>query len=240
MSNTPPPPEAHPPPLRQSLIRRGFSSLRELGLRRSFETVLSHCEDLLFDFSNLTETYARVHQSELRVDSPNQAEAAPYFPTRGRAFRKALEHFAIPAEGGFVDLGSGKGKLLILAAQYGFRRVLGVEFAAELNQIAIRNLDAVRTRLNGAMVQSLCIDAAEYQFQPDEQMFFMFAPFHENVMRRVMSNLQRSIDEHPREIRLLYTLPRLIHIVTQDLHVQEQGRYQYGGHEFVLLGNGPR
>ena len=103
-----------------TLVRRGMESVRELGVRRTLETLLNHLEDRLFDLVNLTDTYTKVQQADLKVDSVNQAEAAPYFPTRGRAYREALAHFALPTDGGFVDLGSGKGKILILSARYGF------------------------------------------------------------------------------------------------------------------------
>src|SRR5262249_39527165 len=43
----------------------------------------------------------------------------------------------------FVDLGSGKGRILCLAAAYPFRRVIGVEFSRELHAIAKTNLAAL-------------------------------------------------------------------------------------------------
>jgi SAM-dependent methyltransferase len=220
-----------------TIFRRGFESVRDLGLRRTFETVMNHVEDRLFDVVNRTDTYAKVQQSELSVDSVHQGEAAPYFPTRGRAYRKALAYFALPTNGGFVDLGSGKGKILILSARYGFKRVVGVEFARQLSDVAHSNIDRTRSTLNGAEVMSVCADVTEYRFKPDDTVFFMFAPFGANVMRAAMTNLQRSLDEHPRRIWLIYTLPQLLHVITDHLGVREQDRYAYGGHDFVLLSN---
>ena len=122
-----------------------YGERSRVGVRRTLETLLNHLEDRLFDLVNLTDTYTKVQQADLKVDSVNQAEAAPYFPTRGRAYRKALAHFALPTDGGFVDLGSGKGKILILSARYGFRRVVGVEFARHLSDIADRTSTARAT-----------------------------------------------------------------------------------------------
>ena len=65
----------------------------------------------------------------------------------------------------------------------------------------------------------------------------MFAPFGANVMRKVMTNLQASVDKQPRRIWLIYTLPQLLHVVTDHLRVHEIDRYAYGGHDFVLLSN---
>ena len=40
----------------------------------------------------------------------------------------------------FVDLGSGKGRTLLMASDYPFRRIIGVELLPSLHQIAQENL----------------------------------------------------------------------------------------------------
>jgi SAM-dependent methyltransferase len=220
-----------------TLLRRATMSFRNLGLRRSIETLGNHFSDLWFDLRNGTDTYKRVAQSELTVDSANQAQAAPYFPTRGRSFLKALEAFQVPKEGTLVDLGSGKGKILLLAAQKGFRRVRGIEFSPDLARIAVTNAQRMKGNLGNAEVETLCIDVTTYSFSPDETVFFMFAPFGPDVMRQTMVNLQESLDEHPRRIWIVYTLPRLIDVVTTHLSVTPQATFAHGGHDFVLLTN---
>lgn len=220
-----------------NLVQRAVSSARERGWRRSIETLLNHVEDRWFDLVNGTDTYARVEQAELHVDSPHQAEARPYYPTRGRALRKALRHFALPTDGRFVDLGSGKGKILLLAAGYGFRHATGVEFARELTDIAERNAARMRRRLAGATIENLCLDATAYRFRPDDRVIFMFAPFGKTVMHAVMANLRASLDEAPRRIHIVYTQADLLDTIIRHLPVREHARYVYGGHEFVLLRN---
>jgi predicted RNA methylase len=212
-------------------------SLRQLGLRRSLETVVNHLSDRWFDLVNGTDTHKRVFQDELDVDSPNQGEAAPYFPTRGRAFVKALSALHVPKDGTLVDLGSGKGKILLLAAQHGYRRVRGIEFSQELVQIADENVARMRGKLGDAEVRSICADVTTYEFTPDENIFFMFAPFGPAVMRQTMKNLQASLDRSPRRIWIIYTLPNLLDLVTDHVAVTRTATFVYGGHEFVLLTN---
>lgn len=229
-----------------SLVRRAITSVRDLGMRRSLETAGNLASDLWFDASNRVDTNKRVWQNELEVDSDNQEEGAPYFPMRGRAFRKALEAFHIPRDGTLVDLGSGKGKILLLAAQMGFPRVHGVEFSPELSRIADANVERMRRKLGGAEVKTICIDAAAYEFSADENVFFMFAPFGPTVMRQTMANLQKSLDEHPRPIWVVSALPNLpsdhplgagLDLVTSSLAVTTAGTFVQGGHEFTLLRN---
>ena len=40
----------------------------------------------------------------------------------------------------FLDIGSGKGRALLLAAEYPFRRIVGVELMPELNSMAEENI----------------------------------------------------------------------------------------------------
>src|SRR5438105_13430427 len=41
----------------------------------------------------------------------------------------------------FIDLGSGKGRVLLIAAQYPFKSVIGVEFSKTLHEIALANIE---------------------------------------------------------------------------------------------------
>src|SRR5207245_5268496 len=51
---------------------------------------------------------------------------------------------AVPSQLTFVDFGCGKGRALVLAAEHGFRRVLGIECDAQLFAAAQRNARAYR------------------------------------------------------------------------------------------------
>jgi predicted RNA methylase len=104
-----------------------------------------------------------------------------------------------------VDVGCGKGRVLIVAAEYGFERVVGVEFSEELCEIARSNV-TVYARKHGLStnVEVVHRDAAEYEFRADDNVLFFFNPFDSAVMERVLENVRRSLERHPREITLLY------------------------------------
>ncbi|MEY9183904.1 SAM-dependent methyltransferase [Bradyrhizobium sp. USDA 326] len=98
----------------------------------------------------------------------------------------------------FVDLGCGKGRALIAASQHGFARVIGVEFAKSLVDIAIKN-----SKIAGVRVEVRNEDAAQFEFPEGDIIVFMFNPFRETVMRQVMCNLAR----HQGKLYLLYYRP---------------------------------
>ena len=130
--------------------------------------------------------------------------AGPYQGVRERRFARALASLGVDPGGfTFIDLGCGKGKALLLAAQAGFPKVVGVDFEPELCRAARANLE----RYAGGIpveFEVLTQDAGLFEFPPEPTVLFLYNPFQEGVMRTVMANLERSLREHPRELSVIY------------------------------------
>ena len=63
----------------------------------------------------------------------------------------------------FVDLGSGKGRTLLLASEYPFRRIVGVELSPKLHRIAKTNVEKFRSEEQRCRTFALhCMDAVRY------------------------------------------------------------------------------
>jgi SAM-dependent methyltransferase len=130
-----------------------------------------------------------------------------YQPSGWRYLRRALRRRDVGPDDVFLDLGSGKGRVLCVAARYPFARVIGVEIAADLNAVARANLDRVRRRCRD--VELVTADAVEYEIPDDVTVVYLYHPFVGDTFRRVMGNLVASLDRAPRELRLIYALPTL-------------------------------
>ncbi len=115
----------------------------------------------------------------------------------------------------FVDLGSGKGRGLLLAADYHFRRIIGVEIQPELHDIAEQNLQKLRQRDQQINVETFCLDAREFIFPPEPLIVYLFNPFPDYVLATVMENLRRSAVSHPRPLYLIYNAPFEEHVLRQ-------------------------
>jgi SAM-dependent methyltransferase len=108
----------------------------------------------------------------------------------------------------FLDLGSGKGRALLLAAMYPFARIVGVEVQPGLDAIARQNIE--RFADGGQRchrIESLCADAREYAFPPTNLVLYLFNPFPDYVLRQVLANLVASARRAPRSIFVLYNAP---------------------------------
>jgi SAM-dependent methyltransferase len=105
----------------------------------------------------------------------------------------------------FIDMGSGKGRALLMASEYPFAMVIGVEIIPELHETAERNIASISSENRRcAEVRSWCGDAREFDFPPDPSVVYFFNPFPEDVLRNVLVNLERSVRTHPRKLWVIY------------------------------------
>jgi SAM-dependent methyltransferase len=149
---------------------------------------------------------------------------APYQPTEPAIFAEMLNTLAIDfSRFTFVDIGSGKGRTLLMAADFGFQRVIGVELVPELHEVAVRNIAASgKTNL-----QSVCIDARLYAFPPNPLLVYFFNPLPEPALMQVMENLQTSLRQQPRSIKIVYHNPTCEHVIAQAPFTRLHSTYQY-------------
>ena len=106
-----------------------------------------------------------------------------------------------------LDLGCGKGRAMAVAAWYGFESITGVDFAAELFEQAQKNLAAVQQRFPGIDFTLVLADAAEYSIEDDTNVFFLFNPFDEIILLRVVKNILASVKKSERDIYVIYINP---------------------------------
>lgn len=177
------------------------SSLRERGLKGTLKKCLTEFEELRFDQRFHVDTAQRPGESVHDV-----GENHPYFPTKIAIFREIFSRLPLPYEQfTFVDLGSGKGRVLLLASDLPFKRIIGVEFSPELHEVAARNIQNYRNRAQRSKeIQSVCADATAYPPPEGNVVIFLFNPFKSSSVSHVLENLGRSLQEHPREIYLVY------------------------------------
>ncbi len=230
-----------------SPLARILRSLRERGLRATILSARRHAvtrasrfADRPFDTGFGTETSQVVENCDLRdVRSANLARGIRYEPTRARPFKRILRAAAIPARGTFVDIGCGKGRVLMLAALHGFNRVVGVDYSPSLCGTAERNLASLRSTKQlrfDAVIHAL--DAADYEFQPDETVVFLFNPFDEVVLRRVLDNLRTSLQRHPRALWLIYHHPLWRSAVEECGLFSTAEEHSFGGCDFAVFRTG--
>jgi Methyltransferase domain len=142
---------------------------------------------------------------ELAIESENRTLGFPYVPSPGLLVDTLLSN--IEGDLGrftFVDFGSGKGRVLLIASHYPFREVVGVEFSPALHEIAQDNIRRYQSPARRCRnVRSVCADAASYALPERECVLYFNNPFAEPVFARVLANIQAA---HARSHCKLYFL----------------------------------
>jgi SAM-dependent methyltransferase len=159
---------------------------------------------------------------------------SPYQPTEPALFHEILG--SLQRETGltfedftFVDLGSGKGRTLLMASDYPFQRILGVELLPALHQVALENLQLYKNESQRCFsLEAVCADASNYPLPEKPLVIYLFNPFPEAGLRRVMKNLEQSLRNHPRKVYLLYHNPLLEHVMLDCGFLEKiHGTHQY-------------
>jgi SAM-dependent methyltransferase len=109
----------------------------------------------------------------------------------------------------FVDVGSGKGRALLLASGYPFRKVVGVEISPELDRVARENIARYTAPGPQAPITSFQGDAADFQWPPGPLLVYMWNSFTQPVMEQTFRNLEGSLAEVPRRLYIVYIHPEL-------------------------------
>lgn len=166
--------------------------------------------DRWFDFRYGLDTCGSERLEDLTVDSANQSRGTQYEPARSLLLRRFFGEVRrlVPSESVLVDLGCGKGRVLLIAAQSGFVEVKGVEFAHELCEIARRNCSTFKQTTGiPADFKIIESDVLDYRIEARDNVFFMFNPFDDLVLAKVLANIESSIKEFPRSVYLCYYNP---------------------------------
>lgn len=138
-----------------------------------------------------------------------------YETTPAEAISGPLERLDIAyADFAFVDLGCGKGKPLLIAARYPFRRLIGVDVSPVCIDVARRNVAIYGPdNIDSDRIELMTIDVQDFAFPDSPMVIYMFNPFPKKVLRRVLANLEASLAQSPRPAALIYVNPEDLDVV---------------------------
>lgn len=145
-------------------------------------------------------TARHVPLSHVRVPHQLRRSGHDYSPTPWHVFRWAMamipetfERFA------FVDYGAGRGRVLLMASQYPFDRIVGAEIAAELHQDCLLNIAQFsRSYMKCRDISCEHLSALRLDIPDQETVFFFNNPFDHSMFERVVDQVVRSYKQDPR------------------------------------------
>ncbi len=113
-----------------------------------------------------------------------------YQPSSSVLFKKAMEALPFRPEGKvFLDVGSGKGRAMILAAEEGFAEVVGIEYASELIDQAQVNIEKVRAKFPKTVFHMTEGNAIAFGLPEGTDVAYLFNPFDAETLDRWIATI---------------------------------------------------
>ncbi|CAN5713964.1 hypothetical protein BH20ACI3_BH20ACI3_05140 [soil metagenome] len=210
--------------VKESVKRRGVLGTAGFVLKAPFNFIIQRTplqhrlreyKDWRFDRRYQVDTDGSIQLNELDINNPNRQHGQRYEAVPADVFHHMLAH--LPEIGyqdfTFVDFGSGKGRALLLASEYSFKQIVGIEFSSQLDKIAKGNIDTYQSRTQKCKaLTSICMDAVDFPLPSGNLLVFMANPFNEPIMAKVLGNIETSAEAHPCEIYIVYSNPQCGHL----------------------------
>lgn len=158
--------------------------------------------DAFFERPIGIETSKPVTLRELGLGDDNRAD---YDPSPWLALARILPKREVAATDVFI--GSGKGRVVVQAAGYAFRKVIGVELSPALHGIAVDNIARSRPKLHCKDVDLVNEDALTYVIPDDVTVAYFYNPFSGEIFAGVIERLAASVRRNPRHLRIICLNP---------------------------------
>jgi SAM-dependent methyltransferase len=167
-----------------------------------------------FDQRHGVETSGLIGGAELRSGHRNDAFNTAYYAMAPSRFRWVIEYWIVDESHAaienysFVDLGCGKGRAVLMASEFGFREVVGVELHRSLAEIAEANV-AAWTAAGRAVcpVRIVCREATEFVFPEGPCLLYLFHPFGPPVLQQLIERIEADFAGRDRMLDLIYFNP---------------------------------
>jgi SAM-dependent methyltransferase len=168
-----------------------------------------------FDRAHGTETSGFVSEHKLPRDEPASTSVqywgSAYWGSQPSFVRAAIAALPSPQTFTFIDLGCGKGRALIVASEFPFRDIIGVELSPTLAKVARKNVQIIENRFPGRtriVVQER--DASTFRFPSGNLVVYIYNPFGKEVLLKVVAALETALAAEHRDIYVIYMHPVLI------------------------------
>ncbi|HSU18473.1 MAG TPA: class I SAM-dependent methyltransferase [Acidobacteriaceae bacterium] len=187
-------------------LRAGSNAAARRLRRQSSETAVHP-----FDAQYGVETSGLIAGGDLAAGHPHDAFITGYAGVAPSRFVAALDRWRAQLgsrrveEYSFVDLGCGKGRALLMASQWPFREVLGVELNPGLARVAESNGRVwAAAGLERCPVRVICADATEVDLPEGPLLVFLYNAFSEPLMKLLAARLRERAARSTAPLELIY------------------------------------
>ena len=144
----------------------------------------------------------------LRPGEPLDVPTTIYIAAQPSIIRQALATIPDPQHCHFLDLGCGKGRPLLVATEFGFAAIVGVELSPTLARVARRNADVFPPmHPDRTPIVVLVGDALAHELPAEKLVIFLYNPLHRPLMALLLRRIESSLETSSRELYVVYYNP---------------------------------
>ena len=132
-----------------------------------------------------------------------------YVGSQPSIIRKALATIAFDRGAVFLDLGCGKGRALVVATEYPFARIVGIEISDDLCRVARQNAAKIRDAFpERTAIEIVTGSATDIVFEDGVYVIYIYNSFGVPIIRQLLSRIEAALASHPRlKIFIIYYNP---------------------------------
>ncbi len=143
----------------------------------------------------------------LKKKGTDITHATTYMPASYPILEKIFNYLPVQQLQHFVDIGCGKGRALCVAACHGFKKVSGVDFSETFCKNANDHLKTLQKKIPELQFCVIQHPAEYYCIPADADCIFIFNPFDDIILKKVLENIELSLRQHPRKMYFVYANP---------------------------------
>ena len=192
-----------------------------------------------YDRAHGTDTSGFVSSESIPAAEAARAHAIFYAGSQPSVLRKALG-MLLPLESfTFVDLGCGKGRALLVASEFPFKDIVGVELSPKLAEVARRNAATVARRFPERTPVGVTVaDASSFPLPAGDLVLFLYHPFGAELVARVVDSVEAALAVEERRIYVVYYNPAAGHCFDASQSLRRRFAHMVP-HDAEELGYGP-
>jgi len=222
-----------------SLFPDVFNHIRTLGLRKSAVEIIGKVKNLLFDLKHGLDT--KSHRDQVTVYKKGlkltqTVHASRYSVTSLLALRDLFSALNINSDNILLDVGCGKGLVLLVALEFNFKEIRGFDHSQFLCDIAINNCLKYQKKLGtNTTVKINGVSAIDYQFQDDENILYLYNPFDDYISEKFLETVESSLNRNKRKMLIITHRWPGKEFIKQRFKPTTEKRYTFWGKSFNVF-----
>ena len=222
-----------------SAIKEITTNFKELGLKNSFLSIFGKIYNRYFDARYNLDTISHTNQ-KLVVKQGLQKEqtihASKYDDSSYLAIKALFSYLKPCSEKVLLDIGSGKGTVLLASLEFNFKEVIGIEHSEYLCSIASSNLEKFKKKRNNHKeIKIIPKSAIDYQFQDNENLLYFFNPFDEYMSEKFLTLVQASQIRNKRKISIVSRAWQGEKLISEKLNIRKSKTCTFWGKDFKIF-----